>query len=292
MERARRARRARRGGGGGGGRRRRRRRRPRRRVLRFDAPSLSGRAARWPNNAFWSFVRLLSEVRAGAGEGLRPEVWSTGAGGAYASGAAGVSDRFQGAFWYLHELRHTAALGHESCRQALVGGWCARARGGGAVSGKREEGRFSESRLDVALPRPAPPPAGTGCRAPAGRRRGAARALAPRPTWATRLWKELMGRRVLAPRLGARRAAVARARARRRAAARTRARSRTATRRSTAARRARRRGRAGAPAAPDATLLVVNAGVDAVRVALQTSSAARRRAPSVASSPARRGGRG
>ena len=60
---------------------------------------------------------------ASAGAVHAPEVWVGEAGGAYNSGAPGVTDRFHGSFWYLDSLGQLARAGHHTfCRQTLVGG--------------------------------------------------------------------------------------------------------------------------------------------------------------------------
>lgn len=52
-----------------------------------------------------------------------PEIWMGEAGGAYNSGAPGVTDVFHGSFWYLDSLGQLARAGHQTfCRQTLVGG--------------------------------------------------------------------------------------------------------------------------------------------------------------------------
>ena len=53
----------------------------------------------------------------------RPELWMSEAGGAYNSGAAGVTDAFHSSFWFLDGLGVLAQRGHHTfCRQTLAGG--------------------------------------------------------------------------------------------------------------------------------------------------------------------------
>ena len=55
--------------------------------------------------------------------GKAPSIWMGEAGGAYNSGAHGMSDRFHSSFWYLDSLGVLAQRGHQTfCRQTLVGG--------------------------------------------------------------------------------------------------------------------------------------------------------------------------
>ena len=68
---------------------------------------------------------VASVVRGASAGAVRtpPEVWMGEAGGAYNSGAPGVTDRFHSSFWYLDSLGQLARAGHHTfCRQTLVGG--------------------------------------------------------------------------------------------------------------------------------------------------------------------------